>query len=197
MSIGIYQTRTNPELTQPSVMVLRSISTSFERLPEAPPDSSLTIASADDDTPAVEAIEDAKEQAQVTHYDVTNRRCLQGFQSYRETQWSWTGRFNFNFSSADGGWVSIQPPSWLTRSTHVFITSKALGGPHLTLRRYEAISEWDSQVLVLLENDDWPGLETYLRTTGISPFSLDKRGDTLLQASLPYMTLCTWLTGAF
>jgi hypothetical protein len=166
-------------------MVLRSISISFERRPEEPPESSVTITSTEDDTSPVDAVADVKEQAQVTHYDVTNRRCLQGFQSCRETQWSWTGRFNFKFSSADGGWVSIQPPSWLARSTHVFIASKALGGPHLTLRRYETIYEWDSQVEAMLEKDDWPSLETHLRTTGISPFSSDRLGANLVYASLP------------
>jgi hypothetical protein len=166
-------------------MVSRSTSIIFERLPRAPSGPSLAITSAEDDTSPVEASKDAEKQSQVTYYETANRRRLDGFHPGKATQWSWTGRFNFNLSSADGGWVSIQPPSWLARSTHVFIASKALGGPHLTLRRYETIYQWDSQVTVYLKKDDWPSLETHFRTTGISPFATDNTGNSILFVCLP------------
>ncbi|KAH6681036.1 hypothetical protein F5X68DRAFT_234155 [Plectosphaerella plurivora] len=174
---------------QTVMLVARASSITLDPLQNAPSESLPAITSADGNTLANEAAEDMSKQSQVTHSKTASKSCLHSFDPRQVHQWSWAGRFNFNFSSGDEGWISVQLPSWLSRSTHLLITNKALGGPQMVLRRYDVIEQWDAQVFDALHRDDWPSLERNLRTTRISPFATSVHGGDLVIFACIYKSI--------
>lgn len=108
--------------------------------------------------------------------------------------WSWTGRLNFSFS-AEGGSFSVQAPTWLARSMYTMIYEKSVGGPQFQLRRYETIYAWSDEVLDIIYSDDPAALVKHLTATGLSIYSRNRFGRTLLYVCYPPLPQLTSSTG--
>lgn len=122
---------------------------------------------------------DNKSLQGIIHLNSSHGR-TRGRSSHLPQKWTWTGRLTFGFSMG-GPVLSIQAPTWLASSMYSIIAESTVCGPQLTLRRYETIEAWGSEVHDAVAMDDLPGLLEGARSTGLSLFSTDPRGTNLLQ----------------